>query len=498
MPTPEQNAYVLNVCGVDPAAYPQGTNGSPTSAPVASPPAAVNVSGSVSGTLPATSTAVFFDIGSPTLTPADTAVLDTLAAAWLAAANPDAIAIEGFASLDGDPAFNKTLAKQRADAVVAYLIGKGIPKDKVSGDGKGPTSQFDEKDPRQNRRAKLPLPPAPPPKMRSIDDLYAQGHQDGLDGRNMVCPVDANADGEKAYNQGYAVGLVDRQKASLISRIEGDLKVGQDLKKEIDDLRTLDMDGILDVLEVLKKDGQLDNFSNVSNLPDRIGTAILTTKPDLDEQWQALVAKLAPPEREAVLKRVPQGSYHGSDPVPPTPPSAPPDVGPQGVVQLGGQYAGHLLLKNLKPNDPSNDKTLQLQIGLNDVRHPKDQGGLEVQVFAQFGYNVAKKQPTTPITPKAAPVTATTDSAVIGAQAALVQAVSALVQTQEFLQMTYGVAYTGGQAQSQLQASIGAQGAVQLNGNWSIGLQAAVNVTDQHGSPGDLALAGTLFVQFTF
>jgi hypothetical protein len=454
----------------------------------------------VDGALPTTATAVFFDKGSPALTQDGSGVLDTLASAWLAASSPDSIAIEGFASIDGDPSFNKTLAQQRADAAVAYLIGKGVPKDKVSGVGKGPTSQFDDKDPRQNRRVTVPPPPAPAPKTRSADELYAQGHQDGLDGRSMICPKDADADGETAYNKGYGAGLVDRQKASLVSRIEGDLKVGQDLKKEIDDLRALDMDGILDVMETLKKDGQLNNFSNVSNLPDRIGTALLTIKPDLEAQWQTLVSKLAPPEREAVLKRVPQGSYKDPSGGPATsPPSSPPaNVGPQGVVQLGGQYAGHLLLKNLKPNDPSQDKTLQLQVGLNDVRHPKDQGGLEVQVFAQFGYNVAKKQATTPITPKAAPVTTTTDSAVIGAQAALVQAISDLIQTQEFLQMTYGVAYTGGQAESQLQVSVGAQGAVQLSGHWSIGLQGSVNITDQHGSPGDIALAGTLFVQFTF
>ena len=56
----------------------------------------------------------------------------------------------------------------------------------------------------------------------------------------------------------------------------------------------------------LKQADRLNKFSEVGNLNERIGVAILTILPDLAGQWQQLVAKLSPAERQAVLERVPK------------------------------------------------------------------------------------------------------------------------------------------------------------------------------------------------
>lgn len=145
MPTPQQYAYVSNLLGV-----------------AVAPPADADAPGGASDkALPATDTEMFFDRDSSALTPSDTAALDTYAAAMAPGSDP--ITVTGYASTDGDPAYNAKLATERAQAVQKYLAGKGIAAGRITAKGQGPTAQFGEKDPPSNRRAVLaPKPPAKP------------------------------------------------------------------------------------------------------------------------------------------------------------------------------------------------------------------------------------------------------------------------------------------------------------------------------------------------
>ena len=73
---------------------------------------------------------------------------------------PDAtITISGYASSEGDPAFNQQLSQKRADAFRDYLVSLGIPANRLSAQGKGitnPTSSNDTPEGRvKNRRVEV-------------------------------------------------------------------------------------------------------------------------------------------------------------------------------------------------------------------------------------------------------------------------------------------------------------------------------------------------------
>lgn len=145
-------------------------------------------------------------------------------------------------------------------------------------------------------------------------ELYDMGHKAGLAGAMQVCPAHANAEGEAAYNKGYADGQKDKPRVKLRDRILRELQdknpKKDDLLADIDELGTQDMRFILDLLADLKKSGQLDAFSNyVTSEHSRTGAAILTIEADLGDQWKAAVAKLGEDDRAAILARVPAGSY---------------------------------------------------------------------------------------------------------------------------------------------------------------------------------------------
>lgn len=78
----------------------------------------------------------------------DSPVLDSTAAAHLeevlkklvASKSYSSIKVEGYASSEGQLEHNKTLSQHRADAVVAFLIARGIPQDKLSAVGLGITN----------------------------------------------------------------------------------------------------------------------------------------------------------------------------------------------------------------------------------------------------------------------------------------------------------------------------------------------------------------------
>jgi len=68
----------------------------------------------------------------------------------------------------------------------------------------------------------------------------------------------------------------------------------------------MDMKPLLDVVQALKKAGKLEDFADhVTSENRRVGAAILTIRPELDVQWEQLVAKLDEDDQKAILARVP-------------------------------------------------------------------------------------------------------------------------------------------------------------------------------------------------
>lgn len=71
--------------------------------------------------------------------------------------------VEGHTDNVGQPAANLTLSQQRADAVVAWLVGKGVAKDRLTGRGFGQTRPLDdnslEEGRAKNRRVELAKAP---------------------------------------------------------------------------------------------------------------------------------------------------------------------------------------------------------------------------------------------------------------------------------------------------------------------------------------------------
>jgi OOP family OmpA-OmpF porin len=69
------------------------------------------------------------------------------------------ISVEGHASAEGDPGFNKRLSGDRAKSVVTYLVEKGIPKDALQSKGFGvekPIASNDTEEGRmKNRRVEF-------------------------------------------------------------------------------------------------------------------------------------------------------------------------------------------------------------------------------------------------------------------------------------------------------------------------------------------------------
>jgi hypothetical protein len=429
--------------------------------------------------LPASGNTLFFAGKSHDLTATDTQALDAYATAYLASGSTDPITVEAFASTDGDKGYNQQLSEDRAAAVAAYLTGKGI---RAKHFGKGPTAQFDPKDPRQNRRATLsplPKPVAPPTRpLKSPDELYALGHDAGLKSAPLVCPVDANADGEEAYNRGYSDGMREHLKAGALANIESDLNShdGKDLEEQINRLSDLSMDDVLDLMEALKKDGQLDELGNHVD-PKHIvaGVAILTVNKDFTPTWQDLVSKLGGPAREAILKRVPPGTY--------TPPKDTSRDGPPdddgSPVTVGVMFTPQTFHESSSGNS-TDPPAVQVQGQYTFKFHRDGKAGFEFSPVAQaqFMYDPTHKQLVT--------------QPMLGAQAAWVEFLTQTIQIQEFAQMMDGVTLEIGKpigktltakALSTTQAAIGVQAVFSLGGkHLQLVLQAQESTTTTGGA----------------
>jgi outer membrane protein OmpA-like peptidoglycan-associated protein len=80
---------------------------------------------------------ILFDTGKASIDPASTGLLDDVAG--ILKANPaiTQMTIEGHTDSVGDAELNKQLSQGRADAVKAYLVGKGIDAGRMTATGYG-------------------------------------------------------------------------------------------------------------------------------------------------------------------------------------------------------------------------------------------------------------------------------------------------------------------------------------------------------------------------
>ena len=79
---------------------------------------------------------VNFDLNKADITPASYGILDEIAAA-LGARPQLKVVVEGHTDNTGTPAYNMDLSNRRAQAVVDYLVGKGVSPSRLSAKGYG-------------------------------------------------------------------------------------------------------------------------------------------------------------------------------------------------------------------------------------------------------------------------------------------------------------------------------------------------------------------------
>jgi outer membrane protein OmpA-like peptidoglycan-associated protein len=98
---------------------------------------------------------VLFVTGKSELLPAAQDQLDQVAKALKDQGEIKPMVVEGYTDSVGTDSSNLTLSKNRAEAVRAYLVSKGIPSDKITSVGKGkanPVASNDTADGRANNR----------------------------------------------------------------------------------------------------------------------------------------------------------------------------------------------------------------------------------------------------------------------------------------------------------------------------------------------------------
>ena len=124
----------------------------------------------------------------------------------------------------------------------------------------------------------------------------------------------AGCAGSPAPSGSGAIGDAGSQPTEFARGIAAKLDQASEIGAELRTMSHMDMKSLLDIAERLKKSGKLEAFAErVTGENRRVGVAILTVRPDLDAQWQSLVAGLSAADREAVLARVPPGTKLSAD-----------------------------------------------------------------------------------------------------------------------------------------------------------------------------------------
>ena len=116
-------------------------------------------------------TDVLFDISSSDLKASGRADVAAFARAWVADGSTPQVFVDGWASEDGPQPLNWRLSCERAEAVKAALVARGVPAGKITTLAHGESTQFSTSDLTKNRRAiitqqpaiKPPTPPIPEP-----------------------------------------------------------------------------------------------------------------------------------------------------------------------------------------------------------------------------------------------------------------------------------------------------------------------------------------------
>ncbi|HSW07600.1 OmpA family protein [Aquabacterium sp.] len=120
----------------------------------------IAIVGASSATRTKASMQVGFDFGSATVIPRDVVKLDRLADALKSESLREyRYQVVGHTDAVGPLALNMKLSRDRAGAVVAYLMQQGIPAERLTADGKGPKELLDTQRPdaAENRRVEVRL-----------------------------------------------------------------------------------------------------------------------------------------------------------------------------------------------------------------------------------------------------------------------------------------------------------------------------------------------------
>lgn len=85
--------------------------------------------------------AITFDVARYAIKPGFYGTLNNVAST-LRQYDKSSIQVNGYASIEGNPASNLTLSQNRANAVASYLVNQGVSAARISSVGRGATTQF--------------------------------------------------------------------------------------------------------------------------------------------------------------------------------------------------------------------------------------------------------------------------------------------------------------------------------------------------------------------
>jgi outer membrane protein OmpA-like peptidoglycan-associated protein len=115
---------------------------------------------------------IFFGQSSPAINEPYKSAIANFANDWVSRGSKEDSSVDGYASVDGPNSFNWQLSCDRAEAVKAELVSRGIPANKITTFAHGETKEFSSTNYGPNRHAIIstisapsptPVPPAPVP-----------------------------------------------------------------------------------------------------------------------------------------------------------------------------------------------------------------------------------------------------------------------------------------------------------------------------------------------